>query len=465
MAVLSLCIGFTFNALVYKDTGGGGGFDRLENLPDDSADVIFFGNSHCHCTIDHGYLWDNYGIAGFTFSAGNQQIDSTASFVEYALSQQHPKVVAVEISGVFADCVDSDYVDVYRNLVGMDYSFSYVDRALTMAKTIGDTADRKFELLTKYPLVHSRYREFTREDFKLDIPYMMGYRGSMETEAYERPSVEEWTAVNPIPEDVLAEVTKIINLTNENDVELVFFASPFIIEQSKQERFNAFDEYAAKNNLTFINYNNMYDELGMDFGVDFRDPDHVNNRGAAKVTGAIAEVLNAKFNLPDRRGDEKYKAWDMNSRYLQNKTIRNNLSPEVDFNTYMNALNLVGDRYLIIIKMAGDYMSLPEMYASGLEDCGVTQDIYSNGGCVILKNGKFTEQLTGDYSRCISTPNEEINIDSQKNRFLIDGVKYVLPKDGIGVMVYDLKLGYLVDVALVDVYQDGNVVKHASINM
>lgn len=82
-----------------------------------------------------------------------------------------------------------------------------------------------------------------------------------------------------------------------------------------------------------------------------------------------------------------------------------------------------------------------------------------------MDTGKFAEQLTGDYSRCISTPNEEINIDSQKNRFLIDGVKYVLPKDGIGVMVYDLELGYLVDVALIDVYQDGNVVKHASINM
>ncbi|MCQ2497549.1 MAG: hypothetical protein MJ133_01055 [Lachnospiraceae bacterium] len=465
IALVSLCISFSFKALVYKDTGGGGGFDRLENLPENSVDVIFFGNSHCHCTVDQGFLWDNYGMAGFTFTAGSQPIDSTASFVEYAVSIQNPKVIVVEISGIFADELDSDYVDIYRNLVGMDYSLDYVDRALTMAKSIGNTFECKFELLTKYPLVHNRYRELGREDYVLDIPYMMGYKGSMETVPYERPSVEEWTSSDPISEDVLSQVEKIVDIAKENNVELVFFAAPLVINQHKQERYNAFEKYADSNSLLFVNFNNLYDELALDFATDFRDPDHLNNRGAVKVTSVLAEKIKSKYKIPDRRGDKKYILWDMNSRYLQDKSIRNNLSPEVDFNTYMNAVNLISDRYVSIIRLSGNYMAIPENYSNGLEDCGITREDFSEGGCIIVENGKVSKQLTGEYSYCISTPKEEIHIDSKRNRFLIDGVNYELPDNSIGVIIYDFELGYLVDVVSVDIYQDGTIVKHPSIDL
>lgn len=61
----------------YKDMGGGGGFQRFYQADKNSIDVLFFGSSHAHCTIDHGLLWDQYGMAGYTLSAGSQELDST----------------------------------------------------------------------------------------------------------------------------------------------------------------------------------------------------------------------------------------------------------------------------------------------------------------------------------------------------------------------------------------------------
>ena len=72
----------------YKDMGGGGGFQRLYESPSNSIDVMFFGSSRAHCTIDHGYLWDHYGIAGYTLSAGAQKMDSTYYCVKEALRWQ-----------------------------------------------------------------------------------------------------------------------------------------------------------------------------------------------------------------------------------------------------------------------------------------------------------------------------------------------------------------------------------------
>lgn len=84
----------------YRDMGGGGGFQRFYESPSNSMDVIFFGSSRAHCTIDHGYLWDHYGISGFTLSAGSQKLDSTYYCVQEALRWQNPKAIFVEVSQV-----------------------------------------------------------------------------------------------------------------------------------------------------------------------------------------------------------------------------------------------------------------------------------------------------------------------------------------------------------------------------
>lgn len=66
IVVTVLILAIIFPISNYKDMGGGGGFQRLYNSPPNSMDVMFFGSSRAHCTIDHGYLWDHYGIAGYT---------------------------------------------------------------------------------------------------------------------------------------------------------------------------------------------------------------------------------------------------------------------------------------------------------------------------------------------------------------------------------------------------------------
>ena len=42
-----------------------------------------------HCTVDHGLLWDQYGIAGYTLSAGSQRLDSTYYFLKEAIREYY----------------------------------------------------------------------------------------------------------------------------------------------------------------------------------------------------------------------------------------------------------------------------------------------------------------------------------------------------------------------------------------
>ena len=77
LLVVCIVLGKTTSVLNYKDTGGGGGWQRFYEMPQKTADVIFFGSSHAHCTVDHGLLWDQHGIAGYTLSAGSQRLDTS----------------------------------------------------------------------------------------------------------------------------------------------------------------------------------------------------------------------------------------------------------------------------------------------------------------------------------------------------------------------------------------------------
>ena len=80
LLVVCIVLGKTTSVLNYKDTGGGGGWQRFYHMPQKTADVMFFGSSHAHCTVDHGLLWDQYGIAGYTLSAGSQRLDILINF-------------------------------------------------------------------------------------------------------------------------------------------------------------------------------------------------------------------------------------------------------------------------------------------------------------------------------------------------------------------------------------------------
>ncbi|MFR6366907.1 hypothetical protein [Gallintestinimicrobium sp.] len=188
-----------------------------------------------------------------------------------------------------------------------------------MTDGMGENTSYRNRILCKLPIIHSRYKELSKEDFKDDLPYMRGYRGSFDIVSFETPvkvPADQKADLNPVCEEYLY---KIIELAKESGTQLVFMASPYILSEEEQMRFNKTAEIAAQENIPMLDYNQLRDEIGLDYAVDFRDSDHVNNSGAAKVTDHLARFLTANYELTDHRGDSKYKDWDLNKQYLDDK--------------------------------------------------------------------------------------------------------------------------------------------------
>lgn len=448
----------------YKTTGGGGGWQHFYQMDHGKADVIFFGSSHAHCTVDHGYLWDNYGMAGYTLSAGSQQLDSTCYFVKEALKRQTPRVIAVEMMGiVMGDFVNTD-ADVYRNCLGMKWSGNLVRFVDYLADSMNLDRSQKNEILAKIPVVHSRYKELTRSDFEDELPFMVGYRGSYEVVPLVRPEEDDCGYTMELPGEIRRALEEIIEEAQKHNVQIVFFAAPFAVTQEQQRGFEAAEEFADSKGVPFINYNKLYDEIGIDFATDFRDDGHVNNYGAAKVTAHLASFLKENYEIPDRRGDRKYQIWEDNSLYLRNKALCHELENTADVNEYLELLAEIKDEKTVIIALTGNYRALGDVYLDSLIQLGITPQEYAEGGVFLLKGGERQAWLPGrEYNACFSKEKGEIHVESfltlaedgqekQQVCLLVNGNDYFMVENGVNLVVYEESLDQVIDAAGDDVY-------------
>lgn len=444
----------------------GGGWQRFYEMDDDIVDVYFVGSSHAHCSIHHGYLWDNYGMAAYTLSAGSQKIDSSYYFVKEILRTKHPKVIAVEVWGTIGEELDNSDSDVYWNTLGMKWSKNLWDFTSYVAENRDLDYTWRNELFIKIPIIHSRYRELDMTDFYDETPF---FRGTRAEEVHfsvipaEQPSCENNYDLMELSPDRLAMLEKIVEMVKKSDVQLLLFAAPYCLADEDQMQFNAIAEFARDSGIPFINFNHLYGEIGLDYSKDIRDSEHVNNYGAEKVTKYIADFMVSEYDMPDRRGQEDYELWEQNAAYLKNKAIAHELESVVNINDYLKEIQKLQEGRTVVLALTGNHTALGEVYLENLIEMGITQEEYYKGGVWIFKDGEIVMQMSGkEYNYCYPLQNGEIHLEShlqqkdgdfvEKVTILVNGVDYHIAENGVNIIVYDEVLNQIVDAVGDDIY-------------
>ncbi|MBR5597723.1 MAG: hypothetical protein IKW30_09995 [Lachnospiraceae bacterium] len=458
------------SVLNYKSTGGGGGWQNLYDMPKETVDVMFFGSSHAHCTFDHGLLWDEYGIAGYTLSAGAQMIDSTYYFVKEAIEVQNPKIVVLEVWGAVHDEIINDDASFYRNTLGMRWSKNHRDFVKDLSEHMKKDPIYKKQLLLKFPIIHSRYTEIVQDDFENMEPYMRGYRGSYLRGEFEAPPVISEENVLPLEERSEEYLRKIIDITKMSDTELILVAAPYCSSETERMRFNYIKQIATEEEIPMIDFHHLYEEIELDYDVDFRDGGHVNNYGAEKVTSYVADFLVNNYDLTDKRGSNKYILWDINSRFLEGTKIRKRLTDALDINEYLGIISELKD-YMIIMNLNGNHTAAGDVYYPQLEEMGIKYDDYVTGGTWIFENGNVVSYLSGkEYQDDFEKNGVSIYLQSeiimnedgesyQKAKIILGKENYVMVENGVNILVYDPVTKTVIDSVATDIYVNFEIMR------
>ena len=108
-----------------------------------------------------------------------------------------------------------------------------------------------------------------------------------------------------------------VKLCKENNVELVLLKAPSLYPHWYDKWDEQMIDYAAKNDLLYINLLDNLDDMGIDFATDTYDAGlHLNLSGAEKASVYFGRILQERFNFADRRSDSELKAlWNEKSDY------------------------------------------------------------------------------------------------------------------------------------------------------
>ncbi len=317
-AILILIISIYFLTTVL-DFESPHGINQIEGMywqPKNSMDVVMMGTSHVHFGINTGLLWEKYGIPTYDYSGAEQPLWMTYYYVRELFKYQKPKMIVLDLYAPARYKADYQYDWVGENIYGMRFSLNKLEMLLVSVET-----DRINQYFPSFMVYHDRYTDLDEEDFN-DF-----FWNSKTKEAF-KGYTPFWNRVSQqrVEEEIMAEATadgltfksekylrKIIQYTKEKDCELILVVIPYVETREDRQTYLEIQEIAQEEGLAFINYNQLVDEIGIDFETDFNDESHLNYWGSSKFTDYLGAFLAEREGIENRKGQSGYESWDENA--------------------------------------------------------------------------------------------------------------------------------------------------------
>lgn len=410
--------------------------DTLYELPEDSVEVAVCGSSQIAFGISGMELYEKYGISAYSTGSPNQSILCSLGWLRELDKRQDIKVCLLDVSQM----TEINRESFYRQAIDpMRLSWNKID-IVRRHLAEDEDADSLFSYLCPLVKYHARWEELTRTDFRYTVEDSPLYRGNFPTDYnYSFTDYNALMKTEPgetdetLLEEQSVEALRLIQAyCDENDIALVLFKTPK--EDWTESYQSQMKELAEEMNLPLLDYAAAEGcrELGLDFYTDFKDPQHLNLRGADKLSDALGAYLTEHYDLTDFRETgpmddavlEKYHAVKREAYF---KT-------ESDVVSYLNQMRedyLSTGEYDLILQLTDD--AVCSLWTDEMQDafasCGLQTDIaslegktyaaYITGGKTVEKTGGARELvLTGTMTNggtleAVSAPKENRQKDAE----------------------------------------------------
>lgn len=268
-------------------------------------DVVFIGDCEVYENFSPVDLWQEYGINSYIRGSAQQLIWQSYYLLEDTLRYEKPQVV---IFNVLSMKYNEPQKEAYNRMTleGMKWSAAKVADIQASMTEEEHFIDYVFPIL-RY---HARWNELSADDLKyaFDSPKIShnGYYMRVDVKPAQDVPEGKVFADYRFGENAWDYLERMTKLCKENDIELVLIKAPSLYPYWYDEWEQQIEDYALANDLTYINYLEKLDEVGLDFNTDTYDGGlHLNLSGAKKVTSDLGAFLRTECHVPDRRSEEE----------------------------------------------------------------------------------------------------------------------------------------------------------------
>ena len=277
-------------------------------------DVIFVGDCEVYTNFTPLEMYREAGIKAYVRGTSQQLVWQSYYILAETFRYESPKVVVFNVNAMR-----------YSEPVKEEYNRLTIDKMRWSAEKVGIiqasmTEDETF-LSYVLPILryHSRITQLTAEDFTyLFDAEQITWQGHMVNDGVKPvgrlPS--KGTLADYNFGDICWEyLEKMRLLCEENGAELILIKAPSVYPYWYDQYDAQIEEYAAEHGLSFYNFLDHVEEIGIDYQVDTYDAGlHLNLTGATKLSTYFAKILSENHSVPNQKGDAEFdemlKAYD-----------------------------------------------------------------------------------------------------------------------------------------------------------
>lgn len=449
--------------------------EGLYDLDKNSVEVAISGSSQAVFCISGMEMYEKYGISCYSMGSPDQPILCSLAWLRELDRRQNIKVAALDISQLFET---NEEVSYRQALDPMHLSKNKV-QIVRQHVAEGEDADSTMSYLFPLMKYHSRWNEVTKQDFGLDVSSSSMFLGNAMSnnvcsfDDYDDFILDEnlmWTETVQEQENAVRQYAQ---YCKENDIQMVLFKTPKSDWCKKKDR--QVQKLADELDVPYLNYTTekACEQAEIDFYADFKDAEHLNLRGAEKISRQLGAYLTEHYDLTDFR-ETAPKSDDVMKDYHKKQRI-NYFYSCTDPEEYLESLRdryLSREQYDIVCQLTDG--SIQECWTDELqalwEDCGLTADpreLDNQAYIGRVADGETKEWVgdsrkmtiddffgNGKMFRAISKFNGRSTAPS---KISVVGVPKVFSQKGMNIMVYQRETQDILDMATIYICADGKL--------
>lgn len=280
---------------------------------DNSLDMVYIGGSASFVYWEPLRAFEKEGIASYNYGANTIQAELYKTMIKEVFKTQKPELIVIDARAFQYREKDQPPTEVaYRNvLTGMPFSINKIQFIKdNVKKYIND--DNKLS----YYFDIMKYHRDTK-DMTINTQLKMAYNlyTNENKGFYFVPKVQKQHKIinndiknkQPIDKETENILIDLLEYIKTTDCNYMFVVSPYVELRSHKQNFNYIAEIIEKYGYTFLDCNDYYEEMQLDFDKDLYNYAHVNIYGADKYTDFLTKKIKEKYNLPNRI--DEYEDW------------------------------------------------------------------------------------------------------------------------------------------------------------
>lgn len=266
-------------------------------------DVIFLGDCEVYANYSPMELYRDYGITAYIRGTPQQLVWMSYYIAEETFQYETPRVLVFNVNAMR-----------YSEPVSEAYNRLTIDQMRWSGSKVGiitaSAAEEEQFLSYVFPILryHSRFDQLTKEDFsylfRVKDNTCNGFQLHTETVPVGSLPVKKILSDYRFADICCEYLNRLRLLCEKNGTELILIKAPSLYPYWYAEYDDQIRAYADQYEISYYNFVDKSDEIGLDFSEDTYDGGyHLNLSGAAKMSRYFGNILVEEHELPDHRDD------------------------------------------------------------------------------------------------------------------------------------------------------------------